>query len=213
VTSLNRFQKRLVHQLVETEYPSLTSIGSPDFIRIVKYDKEREDRIRREKINRVEKRLLELRGFRWVIEALTSGNLSQLTPQVFQPLVGVVEEEADGIAYWKKTIDQLKNKNGRIPLVGHNLFMDVVYLWQCFYGGLPEKVEEFADLLHEKFPLLIDTKYIFTHDCGDVNPVASLDDIAKACENITKPKISKLCQCISRDSADWASNGWKAHTI
>lgn len=197
MTSLNRFQKRLVHQLVETEYPSLTSIGCSDFIRIVKYDKEREDRIRREKINRVEKRLLELRGFRWVIEALTGGDLSELTPQVFQPLVGVVEEEEDVMAHWKRTINGLKNKNGRIPLVGHNLFMDVVYMWQCFYGGLPDTVEEFADLLHEKFPLLIDTKYIFTHDCGDMNPVASLDDIAKACEKITKPEIGKFCQYIS----------------
>uniref|UniRef100_A0A093Y1F0 Uncharacterized protein C29A10.09c n=1 Tax=Talaromyces marneffei PM1 TaxID=1077442 RepID=A0A093Y1F0_TALMA len=188
-TSLNRFQKRLVHQLVETEYPSLTSIGCPDYIRIVKYDKEREDRIRREKLNRVEKRLLELRGFRWVIEALTGGDLSQLTPQAFHPLVGVVEEEEDAAAYWKRTIDALKSKNGRIPLVGHNLFMDVVYLWQCFYGYLPDQVEEFARLLHEKFPMLIDTKYIFTHDCGDMNPVASLDDIAKACNHITKPEI------------------------
>lgn len=198
MTSLNRFQKRLVHQLVETEFPSLTSIGCPDFIKIVKYDKEREDRIRRDKINRVEKRLLELRGFRWLIEALTGGDLSQLTPQVFQPLVGVVEEQENALAVYKRTVNGLKSKNGRIPLVGHNLFMDVVYLWQCFYGGLPDKVEEFAVLLHEKFPLLIDTKYIFTHDCGDMNPVASLDDIAKAYENVTKPEISKFCRCISR---------------
>lgn len=187
-----------MHQLVETEFPSLTSIGCPDFIKIVKYDKDREDRIRRDKINRVEKRLLELRGFRWVIEALTGGDLSRLTPQVFQPLVGLVEEEENAVAFYKRTVNGLKNRNGRIPLVGHNLFMDVVYLWECFYGGLPDKVEEFADLLHEKFPLLIDTKYIFTHDCGDMNPVASLDDIAKAYENVTKPEISKFCQCVSR---------------
>jgi hypothetical protein len=157
-------------------------------------------------LNRVEKRLLDLRGFRWVIEALTGGDLSQLTHQVFQPLVGVIGEEDDAVAYWKRTHNQLKSKNGRIPLVGHNLFMDVVYLWQCFYGGLPDRVEEFATLLHEKFPMLIDTKYIFTHDCGDMNPVASLDDIAKACENITKPEISKFYRDISQESTDWASN-------
>jgi poly(A)-specific ribonuclease len=196
VTSLNRYQKRLVHQLVETEYPSLTSIGRADFIKIVNYDEEREESIRQQKVRRLENRLLEHRGFRWIIEALTGGDaLSQLESKKFEPLVldgadftarrGAIEDFATNIKA------RLQSKKRRSPVVGHNLFLDLVYLWQCFYGDLPDRVEEFIQLLHAKFPVLIDTKYIFTHECGDMNPVASLDIIDEACKHITNPEISE----------------------
>lgn len=77
-------------------------------------------------------------------------------------------------------------------LVGHNLFVDMVYLWQCFFGYLPERVEDFQSLLHHHFPLVIDTKYLATHDCGDINPIASLDELNESLTDIDKPDIGEL---------------------
>lgn len=190
MTSLNRFQKRLVHQLVETEYPSLTSIGCADFVRIVEFDEQREENIRQQKMRRLEKRLVEHRGVRGIIEALTGGDLSQLDSKVFEYMVvGDGDSAARSKVLPTNIIAGLQNKHGRPPIVGHNLFLDLIYLWQCFYGDLPDQVEEFTQLLHDKFPMLIDTKYIFTHECGDMNQVASLDIIDQACKHITKPEI------------------------
>ncbi|KAH8705276.1 putative CAF1 family ribonuclease [Talaromyces proteolyticus] len=191
ITSLNRFQKRLVHQLVEKEYPSLTSIGRTDFVRIVKYDQKREEGILQQKLQRVEKRLVSERGFMWIIDALAGGDLSKLEPEVFSHLIpdrGMLGLEKDiGKLAAEKVKSRLREK--RAPVVGHNLFTDLVYMWQCFFGDLPERLEDFTRLVHEKFPLLIDTKYIFTHDCGDINPIASLDMMNDAFKNITKPQI------------------------
>ncbi|EED22830.1 CAF1 family ribonuclease, putative [Talaromyces stipitatus ATCC 10500] len=185
--AFTRFEKRLIHQLVETEYPSLTSIRSGESIKIVKYDEAKEHKKYEGKMSRVQQRLIDHRGFAWVIEALAGGDLSQMTSQMFEPLV--IGEGPDAEYHKTQIITKLKARNGQIAIVGHNLFMDVTYLWQCFYGDLPDRVEDFAQLLHEKFPMLIDTKYIFTHDCGDMNPAATLEKIAEACKRIAKPQI------------------------
>ncbi|CRG84169.1 Protein translocase subunit SecA [Talaromyces islandicus] len=190
VTSLNRFQKRLVHQLVEKEYPLLTTFGRTDFVTITRYDKRREENILQQKIQRVEKRLVDHRGFRWIIEALTGGDLSQLEAKLFDSVVLDCGKLSRGTAI-KNFAESVKSglQKNRPPVVGHNLFTDVVYMWQCFFGELPDRVEDFAKLVHDKFPLLIDTKYMFTHDCGDVNPVASLASMDEALKGITDPEI------------------------
>jgi hypothetical protein len=192
VTSLNRFQKRLVHQLVETEYPLLTTVGRNDFVTITRYDEKREEGILQQKIQRVEKRLIDQRGFRWIIEALTGGDLSQLEANLFDPVVldcGNLSREA-AVKNFAESVKADLQKN-RPPVVGHNLFTDVIYMWQCFFGELPDRVEDFVKLVHSKFPLLIDTKYIFTHDCGDVNPIASLGSMDEALKGITDPEIGE----------------------
>lgn len=179
-----------MHQLIETEYPTLKSIGRGDFAQIFKYDEKREDNIRQGKIRRLEKRLVDHRGFRWILEALAGGDLSELDSEIFKY---VVQEHDPLTVHNTGTIikEGLRYQQGRPAIVGHNMFMDLVYLRQCFYGDLPENVEDFACSLHQKFPLVIDTKYIFTHDCGDMNPVASLDVIAEACKDIVRATMSK----------------------
>lgn len=188
---MNRFQKRLVHQLVETEYPLLTTVGRNDFVTITRYDEKREEGILQQKIQRVEKRLIDHRGFRWIIEALTGGDLSQLEAKLFEPVVldcGNLTRETAVKKFAESIKSTLKN---RAPVVGHNLFTDVIYMWQCFFGELPDRVEDFTKLVHAKFPLLIDTKYMFTHDCSDVNPIASLGSMEEALKGITNPEIGE----------------------
>ncbi|KAG8123670.1 hypothetical protein E2320_018990 [Naja naja] len=47
-----------------------------------------------------------------------------------------------------------------LPLVGHNMLMDLLYLHEKFYKPLPENYEEFKDNIHFLFPVLLDTKNI-----------------------------------------------------
>ncbi|KAG0130761.1 ribonuclease H-like domain-containing protein [Tuber indicum] len=50
------------------------------------------------------------------------------------------------------------------PLIGHNLFTDLINLYECFIGPLPDTSKEFAHAIHESFPIVIDTKFIATCD-------------------------------------------------
>ncbi|XP_064416358.1 poly(A)-specific ribonuclease PNLDC1-like [Latimeria chalumnae] len=46
------------------------------------------------------------------------------------------------------------------PVVGHNMFLDLLYLHEKFYRPLPERYEDFKQNLHSLFPCIIDTKSI-----------------------------------------------------
>ncbi|KAL1965715.1 hypothetical protein VTN77DRAFT_5215 [Rasamsonia byssochlamydoides] len=189
-TVLNRFQKRLVHQLVQSEYPSLVTIGKPGFVQIIRYDEVREEAVKMERIRRTEERILRQTGFRWIVEALTGGDLSKLDPQTFSHLVpeskGVKREKA-----LQEFAERLKQrlKVHRPALVGHNLFLDLINFCECFFGNLPERVEDFQEMVHELFPILIDTKYMATHECGSINPSSSLAEIYDTLKEKTKPEI------------------------
>lgn len=46
------------------------------------------------------------------------------------------------------------------PLVGHNMLLDLLLVYDKFYRPLPEKFEDFKNGLHELFPVIFDTKHI-----------------------------------------------------
>uniref|UniRef100_A0A8C0UPH1 PARN like ribonuclease domain containing exonuclease 1 n=1 Tax=Cyanistes caeruleus TaxID=156563 RepID=A0A8C0UPH1_CYACU len=46
------------------------------------------------------------------------------------------------------------------PLVGHNMFMDLMHLHDKFYRPLPESYDEFKRNIHTLFPIIIDTKTV-----------------------------------------------------
>ncbi|KAL3467732.1 ribonuclease H-like domain-containing protein [Aspergillus heterothallicus] len=175
---LNRFQKRLVHQLIEVEYPSLVTIGKPTFVQIIEYDEEREKAVRDRRVQWVRERAWNEAGFRWVAEALAGGDLSQLSPNYFTG-IKANSSHTDLTKSTTEFADEFKArlKACRPILVGHNLFMDLIYFFRCFFGPLPDKLEDFQSLAHEHFPILIDTKYLATHDCGSINPTSSLQEI------------------------------------
>ena len=59
---LSRFEKRLVHQLVRAEYPELVTISKRGFVQIVRFNKEREDRIAADRKREELKRTLDAAG-------------------------------------------------------------------------------------------------------------------------------------------------------
>ncbi|RPB13962.1 ribonuclease CAF1 [Morchella conica CCBAS932] len=120
---MNGYQKRLVHQIVRAEFPSLATIGKPTFVQVVKNDPAADKFKREERRAKFDKDLQKAIGLRHLIDAL------------------------------------FKSKK---PLVGHNLITDLVYLYQCFIGNLPDTEKEFAAIIHAAFPVVLDTKYVAT---------------------------------------------------
>ncbi|KAE8313357.1 ribonuclease H-like domain-containing protein [Aspergillus transmontanensis] len=188
---LNNFQKRLVHQLIEVEYPSLVTISRPAFIQVIDYDEDREKAIQEQRMARAQERVWKQIGFRWIVEALSGGDLSHLDPFCFGSIMNsstAVEPRVSLHEFAEKLQQRLRTH--RPVLVGHNLFTDVVYLYRCFFGPLPDKLEEFQAMVHDMFPILMDTKYMATHDCGSITPKSSLSEINDNLLHIKTPKIS-----------------------
>ncbi|QDS74780.1 hypothetical protein FKW77_001842 [Venturia effusa] len=177
---LSSFDRRLVHQLVRSEYKGeLMTIGRHNCIVIKRVDLQREARYQKERIKRVKTQVAHLTGFRWIIEALTGGSLHEIELSWFakDPIDGsdIFFDEQDFSARFNRVKAHLKLR--RPVLVGHNLFTDLIYLYQSFIGQLPNTVSEFRLRIHDLFPTIVDTKYLATHNCGNINPASSLEQI------------------------------------
>ena len=57
-------------------------------------------------------------------------------------------------------IDYLCQK--KIPIIGHNIYYDMMFLYDKLIGDLPDDFYSFKQKIHEYFPKIYDTKYIST---------------------------------------------------
>lgn len=168
------------------------AISEPTFIQIVDYEENREKAIRNKRMSLTQGRVSMHTGVRWIAEALAGGDLSKLPAYYFRSISSssrAVEQTVNLDEFSNKLKRQIKSH--RPTLVGHNLFTDLVYFCSCFFGPLPEKIEDFQAMAHGLFPTLIDTKYMATHDCGSINPTSSLTEINDDLALITMPRIGE----------------------
>ncbi|KAI9824503.1 MAG: hypothetical protein M1819_000858 [Sarea resinae] len=188
---LNNFQKRLIHQLVRAEYPNLVTIGKSQFIQIVNFDQKREDSIKRDRISRLNEQISRQTGFRWLVEAMIGGDLSGLNNRpVTRSRTGPPDYAAREA--WNRAFEklQVELKQRRTILVGHNLFTDLVNFYRCFLGDLPDDVRDFQRIIHKLFPLIIDTKYLATHEeTGSIIQRSSLQEIEEVLRKQEYPVI------------------------
>jgi poly(A)-specific ribonuclease len=190
VSVISRFEKRLVHQLVRAEFPELVSIGRSECVRIVDFDPVREADNNRRIKNRVKEQVARQTGFRWVFEALTSGDVESADPLYALRNYGGVVMTADSHDVrdrYERSIERLKKR--KPVLVGHNMFTDIVYLYRTFVGELPDTLQGFRDVIHKEFPKIIDTKYLATHAEGDLNASPTLQEIAEGLSDQPLPAI------------------------
>jgi poly(A)-specific ribonuclease len=47
-----------------------------------------------------------------------------------------------------------------LPLIGHYFTFDLIYIYECFLGPLPDTVEEFERELKKHFKYIYDTKLL-----------------------------------------------------
>ena len=52
----------------------------------------------------------------------------------------------------------------QIPLIGHNIYFDLLFIYDKFLSNLPQDFYTFKSSLHKYFPLINDTKTIYSND-------------------------------------------------
>ncbi|TAQ85737.1 hypothetical protein B7494_g5940 [Chlorociboria aeruginascens] len=190
--SLNGYQRRLIHQLVRTEFPKYRTFARNDghFMQIELLDQKQEDEV----------------GLRWIFEALSGGDLSDIEPAWFcstseedkEQNLGAITKEL------KEVTETLKAK--KHVIVGHNLFMDLAFLYATFVGKLPILVEHFKEDIHQLFPFVIDTKYLSTHNADSMNPRVNLKELVEPFRKIQMPLI-----ILHEQHAGYGSSFGKSH--
>ncbi|KAI9712040.1 MAG: hypothetical protein M1820_001749 [Bogoriella megaspora] len=188
---LSRYQMRLVHQLVRSEFPELNSTGKRGYLLIEPLDETREAIFLAEKKKKANERITMQTGFRWLIEGMAGNDLSGIDAQYFARDPTTNEQSFTDIRYiksqWQRAREKMKRN--RTTVVGHNQFTDLIYLYRTFIGDLPNDVNDFATQIHGLFPRVIDTKYMYTHGFGTMKPSSSLQDVYDVLGEPEYPKI------------------------
>lgn len=161
-------------------------------MQILPFDKEREAAQRERKLQGLNKTLIAQIGLRWIIEAI--GNQVQaVIPQeqhssitLDQALQDVLKTENTEQGGARRDVRKdLRNlADNATTIVGHNLFLDLIYLYACFFGPLPDRVEDFQGAIKKIFPVAIDTKYIADLVCAFLLLGASNDTESIASDDI-----------------------------
>jgi poly(A)-specific ribonuclease len=161
-TALNRYQMRLTHQIIRKDYANLKTLGRDGFVRItIRNEKEdAEERLRQERYRELD--VINAIEFRWLVEALCGGDISNIPERCFLAAIPSDVKPNKDDAPYRRFVEDLQSKlnKRRRVLFGHNCFIDLVYLYTCFIGDPPAKVEDFQELIHGLFPAVVDTKYL-----------------------------------------------------
>ncbi|OQU99245.1 hypothetical protein CLAIMM_04907 [Cladophialophora immunda] len=155
---LNRYQVRLTHQIVRNEYPNLKTQGMGHFVQVTNPTSKQQASEKKERERKCEVEIANAIGFRWILEAITGGDISKLPHYYVISGFPPEDQPKDVQAFLNQLQKSLRSQTR--ALVGHNCLTDVMNLYRCFIGDLPEKVEDFSARLRKLFPVIIDTKYV-----------------------------------------------------
>ena len=184
--------------MVRAEHPDLVTISKPGFIQIIAYDQKKEDAIKKSRMAGFDEKIARQVGLRWLVEGMVGGDLSKVDVVSFM-------RNATGEPFWidlkeaRRDFDQLRTKLSakRTTLVGHNLFVDLVNFYQCFFGKLPDTVKEFQLVIHQLFPRIIDTKYLATYQGDASNAWSGLKELDQSLHKLTVPIFGMVTDSLS----------------
>ena len=197
----------------------MVSVSKSDFIQLYPFDQQREDAVLQRKMARYESDLARQVGIRWLAEAIcpdidkvlptervspfASGNLEALKSLTYPPIEMTEERQEAHALQFDQLCKTLKER--RTVLVGHNLFLDLIYFYTFFFGPLPDRVEGFQKTIAQLFPLVFDTKYL-ADKINDNSPLyrSSLQEIDQELSKLPLPIIGMNFQCVPEGS--WCSN-------
>jgi DNA polymerase III epsilon subunit-like protein len=120
---------------------------------------------------------------------LVGGDLSDIDPEWFASKNS--NSPQDQLPLIKKELAEIIKKLNRKKhvIVGHNLFMDLAFIYKTFIGALPAKVGHFQQMVHEHFPSIIDTKYLATHETNAMNPQTNLKELLEPFKKVRVPLV------------------------
>lgn len=178
--SLSRYQMRLIYQTVRNEYDKrVVALGNRNWIQLILYDQKRQDALKADQEQYKEKDISKATEFRWLVEALAGGDITKINTNIFRAAISSDTAANDASVPLKDYIDGLQTKlnNRRRILVGHNLFTDLIMIYQCFIGDLPDSVQDFQRNVHNLFPTIIDTKFLATRGTHRGSEGSTLEDL------------------------------------
>ena len=68
------------------------------------------------------------------------------------------KDELNELIGFRRVVDIISEC--KIPIVGHNMFLDLCYFYQNFHKELPDSFEDFCKSVGELFPVIYDSKYV-----------------------------------------------------
>ena len=101
----------------------------------------------------------------------------------------IVNQLTDEELGFSKFIEYLCSK--KIPIIGHNIYYDMMFVFDKLIGDLPPDFYSFKEQIHQYFPIIYDTKYITT----------KLTQQYKKC-NIEKTNLDNVYKTIMKDRFD-----------
>lgn len=184
----HRFQKRLVHQLVETKFSGhrAYSKNGSKYMEITRQDPKADTIAQSRAMDRRLKAVAKQTGFRHIWDALCGGRFtSQIDAEI------IVGTDAELTAALRKNFweCEARLREKRPVVVGHNMLWDLCFLFRTFQGWLPESVDAFQKLVGEKMPKIVDTKYLFTRGNHEMMPDLSLEECLAAVKDEEAPRV------------------------
>ena len=184
---LNNLQKRLIYQLVETEFMccrAYSRAGSA-YMEVVELDTKENRLAGRVKAQR-KQAVIRQTGLRFLWDSICG----QLFVDKIDPDL-VVGEDPVKIIQLRKDVKEYERRlrNQKPIFVGHNLLWDICFLHNTFVGSLPDNVEDFRTVVRERLPRIVDTKYLFTRGGHEMLPDQSLAECFAAVKSESLPAI------------------------
>lgn len=188
---LTGFDRKLVHQLLRAEFPSLIAASKRGCMVISRIDAAKERQLADTRSKKANEQINRHIGFRWIVEALCGGSIKDINLKSLAVDENGIRKNFEFYDYSRRHTDIIRKIGESRPvLVGHNVFGDICYLYQNFLGDLPDSVDQFGVLVRGMFPLVIDTKYMATHEL-DIPGSSSLEQIVSMLDSQSHPKICK----------------------
>ncbi|KAI8634984.1 CAF1-domain-containing protein [Xylariaceae sp. FL1651] len=158
----------LIHKLLGHEFPFLSAKreGPGHQLRIRWRDEEAELRLQQAHLDDIDRHV----GIRYVFDALTRGSFASKVENGWvtnnsgpgEPSKAYLRDTQTGFNLAADMMQAEMTLKARSPiLVGHNLLHDLAFIYNTFFGALPETVDEFLSVIHKLFPRIVDTKYMF----------------------------------------------------
>lgn len=168
---LNGWQKRLVHDLLQDQFPELQAVAryGGAYMEILDSSGQISHITKTKRVQTIRKHI----GARTLWDAICGrpfiDNIDlRLLLHGGEDPIKVHHVKAELMEYERR----LKNKGPIV--VGHNILMDLCFLHRRFLGGLPKSLQEFRALTREMIPRIVDTKYLFTRGGDEMSPDYSL---------------------------------------
>lgn len=184
----HRFQKRLIHQLVETKFSGhrAYSKNGSRYMEITRRDPEADTNARGRAMDKRLKAIARQTGFRHIWDALCGGHFTSLIDAEL-----IVGNDAELTVALRKSFWECETRlrEKRPIVVGHNMLWDLCFLFRTFQGRLPESVDAFQKLVGEKMPKIVDTKYLFTRGDHEMMPDQSLEECLAAVKDEEAPRV------------------------